>query len=114
MHEMTVASDLVRILVDAATRAGAARVTGARIRIGALSCINHDALRFGFQALSRDTLTVGATLELVTVPAKGDCPDCVWTGEVTSPGELDCPECGTGPVGLTGGQELTVESATIG
>ncbi len=113
MHEMTVANDLVRILVDAATRAGAARVTGARIRVGALSCINHDALRFGFEALSRETLAEGAALELVTIPAGGTCPECGWAGEVTSPGELDCPTCGVGPVGLAGGQELTVESAMV-
>ncbi len=113
MHEMTVAAELVRILVDAATGADARQVVGARIRIGALSCINPDALRFGFEALSRETLAKGCELELLTVPGAGRCRECGWTGEVTDSLQLFCPACEAGPVALDGGQELTVESAVL-
>ena len=113
MHEMTVAAELVRILSDAAEDAGATQVVGARLRIGALSCLSHDALRFGFEALSRDTLAAGCKLEIVTVPAAGHCTSCEWTGEVTDTLHLYCPECEAGPLKLEGGQEMTVESATV-
>ncbi len=113
MHEMTVAAELVRILSDAAAGAEAKQVVSARLRIGALSCLSHDALSFGFEALSRDTPAEGCQLEIVTVPAAGTCAACGWTGEVTDTLSLFCPECEEGPLRLEGGQEMTVESATV-
>ena len=85
MHEMTVAASLIEALLEAAEREHATAIERAHVRIGALSCIQEEALRFGFEALSRDTLAEGCELQVIHVPARGECDGCGWTGEVTDP-----------------------------
>lgn len=113
MHEMSVAASLLDALSEVAAREQATAVLHVRIRIGALSCISEDALRFGFEALSLDTLAAGCVLEIVHVPARGECGGCGWTGEVTDPILCPCPQCGAIPVRMTEGRDLVLETASL-
>lgn len=67
MHEMTVAARLVTIVSDTLAEAGAGHAESARVRVGALTCINPEALSFGFEALARGTAAEGCTLEVAEV-----------------------------------------------
>ncbi len=64
---MTVASRLVTIVGDTLAEAGAELAEVARVRVGHDTCINTEALRFGFEALARGTAVQGCVLEVVEV-----------------------------------------------
>ena len=66
---MTVAARLVTIVADTVTDAGAELAESARVRVGKETCISAEALRFGFEALSRGTAAQGC--ELVVVEVEG-------------------------------------------
>jgi len=67
---MTVASRLVSIVAQTVDDHGGARADSARVRVGADTCLNPEALRFGFEALARGTSASGCALEVVEVEGK--------------------------------------------
>ncbi len=113
MHEMSVAAHIVDIVAEVMADQEAARAVSVRLRLGALTCVNPDALRFGLQALSRNTPVDGCELEIIEVHADGECRDCGWTGAVADPLGLACPTCGSTSLALSGGRDLTVQSVIV-
>lgn len=67
---MTVASRLVTIVNESMGDAGAEIAESARVRVGRETCINPDALRFGFEALARGTSVQGCALEVIEVDGR--------------------------------------------
>lgn len=47
---------------DVADRDGAKRIVSIRLKVGELSCVNLDSLRFAFSCISKGTIADGATL----------------------------------------------------
>ena len=72
---------------------GATRIYRMRLRVGALSGVVPDALRFAFEALSPDTIANNATLEIDWSPALCLCEACDREFE---PADViyACPTCG--------------------
>jgi hydrogenase nickel incorporation protein HypA/HybF len=63
MHEHALMQDVLRRVGDVARAEGAARVTGIRVRLGALSHFTPDHFREHFADASRGTLAEGASVE---------------------------------------------------
>ena len=75
MHEMALAQSMLEIVERTARDNGGGRVTLVRIEIGALSHVEPEALRFGFDVMTRGSLAEGARLDIRTTPARpGACP----------------------------------------
>lgn len=66
MHETGIVRDLVRRLEMAARDAGAARVSGVTVRLGALSQFSPEHFRQHFDEEIRGTLAEGAALRIQT------------------------------------------------
>lgn len=113
MHELAVASELLDLVLRVAAENGATRVTAIDLRLGVASCLEPDALSFGFEALARDTPASGAGLAIARIPAPATCPQCSWRGEVEALNRMECPCCGASPVTLRGGRELQVQTITV-
>jgi hydrogenase nickel insertion protein HypA len=113
MHELSVAADLLDLVLKTARENGATTVLTARIRIGAGSCLNPESLAFGFEALAAGTSASGCQLEIEHLAAPVSCTACGWAGERMDVAELECPDCHTSPLRITGGRELTVDSITV-
>jgi hydrogenase nickel incorporation protein HypA/HybF len=64
MHETALVRDIVRRIDDLARATNARRVTGAKVWLGALSHLSPEHLREHFAAEARDTLAVGAVLDI--------------------------------------------------
>ena len=93
MHELGIAQSVLdAILVEAAKRDGAKPVK-VGLRIGELSAIDPDALRFSFEALTRETELEGLALEIEFCPRRHRCLECGTEFNVTS-FVFDCPQCG--------------------
>ena len=65
MHETGIVRDLVRRLQAAAGNAGAIRVAGVSMRLGALSAFSPAHFQEHFEAEARGTLAEGAALQIL-------------------------------------------------
>ena len=74
MHETALVRDVVRRIEDLARAAGARRVTGARIWLGALSYLSADHFREHFAIAVQGSIAAGATLA-IEVSGDLDHPD---------------------------------------
>ncbi len=109
MHEVSIAENLVRILEDEMVPYKGTRLETVKLRVGELSGVVPDALRFAFEICSRGTVAEGATLEIDEVPARGYCKSCKREVHLDVP-FLICPLCGTADIDVLSGRELEIEN----
>lgn len=112
MHEVSLMRNLLAVVEDAAARDGGGAVRTIHLRIGELSGVSVDALRFAFEVLSSGTVAEGGTLECDIVPLSVQCKDC---GEEFHPRELvfRCPACGSAVIDIRAGREMEVDYIEI-
>ncbi len=112
MHEMALTESIVEIAVEAARQQGAQRVTRVFVEVGALSCVEPEAMQFCFSAVAAGTIAEGAALEIARIPGAGRCADCEKIVPVADRFGL-CPECGGHRIRMTAGDELKVREMEI-
>ncbi|PYG87198.1 hydrogenase nickel incorporation protein HypA/HybF [Ruminiclostridium sufflavum DSM 19573] len=112
MHEYAVTQSMVKMVVDEANKANAAKISEIRLVIGDLSTIIDDSVQMYFDIISEGTIAQGAKLIFKRVKAEFRCKSC---GEVfiKPPVGFDCPKCGGlgTPTGV--GKEFYIESIEI-
>lgn len=113
MHELSIVNALVGMVEEKARAAGATRVTRVQIRVGALSGVVAEALRFSYDFGTTGTLLEGSTLAIEEVPVAIACLAC--GRDVVLPGiqHFCCPDCGTPSARVTQGRELDLLSFEI-
>ena len=112
MHEMGLASEIVRIATEEAEAAGGGRVSALRLRVGEWSGVEVESLRFALTVLSDGTLLEGCSVEIDQVPPLFRCGSC---GETYS-GEgyfAPCAHCGAFGGELVQGDEMTVAELEV-
>lgn len=112
MHELSVAQDLMTLILDAAKQNNARRVTTVTLEIGALSGIEPDALELAYEVVSRGTLAEGSAMQIEHKPLTVRCPACQWEGEADKIYPV-CGGCGQLSVEVTGGREMRLTSIDI-
>jgi len=88
MHETMVAKSLLATISDEAIKHNAKPV-GAKISCGMLNPVNDEALRFAFEAISKDTACEGMKLQVEHKSIQARCKNCSRDFDV----ELSHPEC---------------------
>ena len=111
MHELAIAQQLIETS-SALLPPNATSVAVAHIQLGALAGVSEDELRFGFEAMSPNTLFAGTKLEINFVPAVVHCPQCGMDFSAHNVDELLCHTCGT-PAVVLQGKELLVTSLEV-
>lgn len=109
---MSIAESIVQIAEDAATREGGARVRTVFVDIGALAGVDIAALRFCWDAVTRDGAAAGAALDITQTPGRGWCLRCGDTVALAAPFE-PCPRCDGYQVQVTGGIEMRVREIEV-
>jgi len=84
----------------------ASRVHRIVLRIGALSGVEPEALRFAFDVVTRGTVAEGAELAIEAVPAKAYCATCARDFAIESGFIFTCPVCHALSGELRQGREL--------
>jgi hydrogenase nickel incorporation protein HypA/HybF len=107
MHELSIAEELLGIIVDKAEKAGVRKVVEVNLRIGDYSGILPEALEFAFQVLSHGKITDGAHLNIERTKPLFTCRSC---GNEGAQGESSCPRCGGVEMKLTSGDQLEILS----
>ena len=113
MHEMGIAMQIIEI-ATAAIPEGAPEgcVERVNVKVGKLSAIVPDSLRFCFDIASKDSPLNGAQLVIEEIPVRARCSACrnEWT---INEAVFSCPACGSGDIKLISGQELNIESIEV-
>jgi len=112
MHEMALAEGVLQLIEDAARQQEFAKVTAVWLEIGELSGVEVEAMKFCFDAVTRDSIAAGARLEVIALPGTGWCMECAMTvpmAEVFG----ECPRCGGHQMQVTGGTEMRVKELEV-
>jgi hydrogenase nickel incorporation protein HypA/HybF len=112
MHEMSIAESIVQLVEEAASADGCAKVKVVWLEIGQLAAVEKEALRFCFDAVTRDGIAEGARLEIIETPGQGWCMKCESSVAVTALYE-PCPVCGSYQIQVTGGNEMRVKEFEV-
>jgi len=102
----------IAVAIDHAHRAGGTQIHGLKLRIGALSGVEPDALRFAFDVVTQGTMAQGANLDIDFLPAICYCHHCqkefqpeAWI--------YACPICEKLSTDIRQGKELELTSVEI-
>lgn len=87
---------------------GASRVSRIVLRVGRLSSVDHEALRFAFDALVPGTPAAHAVLEIESVPARAHCAQCGEDFIASTGFILACPRCRAFSSDIRSGRELDI------
>jgi hydrogenase nickel incorporation protein HypA/HybF len=113
MHEFAVTQQVVEIALETARARQAPQITGVRVRVGSLTGIVEEAMRFYFDALLAGTPAEGASLQVEVEPARATCRACGWQGAAEPPLDPACPICGQCALAVEGGRDLVVVSVEL-
>ena len=112
MHEFSIMQSTLETAAQKMSAAGATEIHRLKVRIGRLSGVVPEALRFAFDALKDKTPAAGASLEIEEVPAVCWCAACAAEFE-TVKYEYACPRCQQLSGDLRRGKEMELASLEI-
>jgi hydrogenase nickel incorporation protein HypA/HybF len=109
MHEMSIAQSILDIIHQESENHEVSRVLSVALKVGELSAVETESLRFCFELLTKGTPAEGARLDIERVQVTCRCQDC---GSNFTVQELvfNCPSCQGVRVEMLSGRELIVES----
>jgi hydrogenase nickel incorporation protein HypA/HybF len=106
MHEVGIMESTLAAVRREALARDATQVERIVLRIGALSGVDADALRFAFAACAPGTLAEHAELDIEIVPAVAHCATCHGNFSAGLGHICRCPNCGDLSGDLRTGREL--------
>lgn len=92
MHELSLSQGMLEIIEQQAAVADFDRVRAVRLEVGALSCVERQALEFCFESVTRGSVAEGAALVITDVPGAAWCWDCEAVVPLARRGEA-CEHC---------------------
>jgi hydrogenase nickel incorporation protein HypA/HybF len=113
MHEMGIAMEILKIAQDSIPddRAGA-RICRINLKVGQMSAVVPESLRFCFTVAADKTNAAGAELAIEEIPVQARCGQCGHEWTIDAP-DFVCPACGSGLVEMLTGRELDIVSIEI-
>ncbi len=112
MHELSLLENVRSILEDHARDQNFQRVEEVTLAIGALSCVETEALAFAFEAVMKGSLAENAQLNFKHIEAQGHCLGC---GQLTVMEMLydACEHCGHPHVDVVTGLEMKITELKV-
>jgi hydrogenase nickel incorporation protein HypA/HybF len=104
---------LIDTIEATAARDGIARVSAVYLRVGALTGIAPDALRFSWEAASAKTVVEGSELRIETVPLAVFCDGCAAERSPRPGTGLLCPVCERVCATIVHGRELQLVGVEV-
>ena len=78
MHELSLAASIVEAVTETAAAYPGSTVKAVRLRLGALSDVLEDSLRFCWELTVEGTPLAGALLVVTTIPVVVHCAKWTW------------------------------------
>jgi len=112
MHEFGIMQEAVDMAIDRALESGAERIHLIRLRVGKLSGVVPEAMRFVHEVIVEGTIAEGSSLEIEEAPIVCHCNAC--HSEFQAPdARLLCPRCQTPSGEIRGGRELEIVNMEV-
>ena len=112
MHEFSIMEAALETAAQKTRAAGATRIHRLKLRVGRLSGVVPEALRFAFDALKTESPAAAAVLEIEEVPAVCWCAGCAAEYEAKDL-NYSCPRCHQPGGELRRGRELELAALEI-
>jgi hydrogenase nickel incorporation protein HypA/HybF len=109
VHELSITQSIVDAVCE---RAAGRPVLSVKVRVGTLTAVVPEAMRFCFGLVVEGTVAEGARLDIDLRPAATHCRTCGADSEITDPIVL-C-RCGSADVDVVTGRELQIVSMRVG
>lgn len=112
MHELSLLENVRDILENHALEQNFSSVTKVTLEIGKLSCVEPDALRFGFDVVMNGSLAENAELIITELNGLGLCQHC----QQHTPMETlygPCVHCGSPFVKVIQGAEMKIKDLIV-
>jgi len=112
MHELSVAQSILDSALRHAEERGFQRILSVHLKIGRLSGIEVESLRFCFEVLSAETMARSADLTVDLLPIRGKCRQC---GREFNLEEVDfvCPGCHNRDIEVVSGTEMLMDKMEV-
>jgi len=113
MHEMGIALQVLEICqASIPPEMENPRVERINLKIGKLSAVVADSLRFCFEAASQDTIFSGVELAIEEIPVIIRCNDCQAETEIDEP-LFSCAQCGSNNIEMISGREMDISTIEL-
>ena len=112
MHELSLAEDMLEMIVQRSQDDGFERVTKVWLEVGMLSHVEADAMVFCFDAVMSGTLVEGATLEILPTQGIGECQQCQQTTHIEHLYD-PCESCGAFGLKIVQGDQVNIKSLAV-
>ncbi|MEM1995168.1 MAG: hydrogenase maturation nickel metallochaperone HypA [Nitrososphaerales archaeon] len=118
MHELSVASEIVKVAIREAEKRGAKQVKSVHLIVGRLTHLSKEQLTFCYNILKRDNILKGSRLVITEQEPKVECSSCGYIGSIGKVSDdelglwavsLSCPKCGE-PVKIKEGLECRIKA----
>lgn len=112
MHELSIAKSILDTMAAVAVLAPGERYAGVSLRVGEVSGVEPEALRFGLEVLARDRGWAALDFRIERTPLQRRCGACRLEFAVDVHGAR-CPRCRQPRTTLVGGDELEIASVEV-
>jgi hydrogenase nickel incorporation protein HypA/HybF len=113
MHEMGIAMQIVDIARSAIPKSiPNPRIESVNLKVGKLTAIVPESLRFCFTVVTKDTPLEGARLNIEELPVVALCEECAQQSTIEN-ADFSCRKCKSGKLKILSGRELTVSSIEL-
>lgn len=112
MHELTLLENVREILEDHAVKQQFSKVAKVTLEIGKLSCVEPDALRFGFDVVMKGSLAEKAELIISELEGLGLCQHCGRQSVMETLYDA-CPACGSLDVKIMQGLDMKIKDLAV-
>lgn len=112
MHELSIAQSVIEAVEQECASRGIGPVESVRLRIGRMSGVLPDSLRFCWDLVTQETSLAGAALDIVVTEPRLCCVSCGRDLPFDTSIER-CPHCGSPDMRVQGGTDLTIDSVEV-
>jgi len=113
MHELSIALSIVEIAEQEARSRGGVRVSAVHLKLGLLSGVVKEALRFSYKVSCEGTMLEGSELVIEEAAVVVYCENCKAERSLSSIQAFFCPVCSTPALQVIRGQELELVAMEI-
>lgn len=110
MHELRIAEDLQKIILEVAGTGNLKKVSIINLQFGEMVQIVPEIFRIAFEEASRSTIVEGAELKIEVTSVKLRCLNCLREYEILSENKYECVNCDSNDMEIIQGKELLIKS----
>jgi hydrogenase nickel incorporation protein HypA/HybF len=112
MHEVSIMQSTLDIAIEQASGRKAKKILGLSMRVGQLSGVVPEALRFAFDVLTQGTIAEGASLDVELVSVVCYCSACEKQFDAADM-FCECPRCHQTSIQIVRGRELQLKAIEV-